>query len=161
MFYQVTVLDKFDCVSSVSEFDTLDEAKEEASKYKNAFVERVEEDITEQLIGILPNGSGINFDYEIEQKGKRIYIRNAWDYMDENGFYDDVFPFVVCYENGRFKYLHFIGCTRTQYRKIEYAGLRDYLEWLFTDIENKIAVAMGLDWELVDIGENGYMIANE
>ena len=81
--------------------------------------------------------------------------------MDENGFYDDVFNFVVCYENGRFKYLHFAGCTRTQYRKIEYAGLRDYLETLFTDIENKIAVAMGLDWELVDIGENGYMMTNE
>ena len=115
----------------------------------------------EQLIGILPHGSGINYDYEIEQKGKRIYIRNAWDYMDENGFYDDVFPFVVCYENGRFKYLHFAGCTRSQYRKIEYAGLRDYLEYAFCDIENKIAVAMGLDWELVDIGENGYMMANE
>lgn len=144
MCYQVTVLDKFDCVSFVSEFDTLDEAKEEAGKYKNAFVERVEEDIAEQLLDILPHGSGINFDYEIEQKGKRIYIRNAWDYMDENGYYDDVFPFVACYENGRFKYLHFVGCTRSQYRKIEYAGLRDYLEWLFTDIENKIAVAMGL-----------------
>ena len=115
----------------------------------------------DRIVEVLPHGSGINFDYEIEQKGKRIYIRNAWDYMDENGFYDDVFPFVVCYENGRFEYLHFIGCTRSQYRKIEYAGLRDYLETLFTDIENKIAVAMGLDWELVDIGENGYMIANE
>ena len=94
----------------------------------------------EQLIGILPHGSGINYDYEIEQKGKRIYIRNAWDYMDEYGCYDEVFPFVVCYENGQFKYLHFVGCTRSQYRKIEYAGLRDYLETLFTDIENKIAV---------------------
>ena len=92
----------------------------------------------EQLIGILPHGSGINYDYEIEQKGKRIYIRNAWDYMDENGFYDDVFPFVVCYENGRFKYLHFAGCTRSQYRKIEYAGLRDYLEIMFVELEEKI-----------------------
>lgn len=34
MYYQVTVLDKFDCVSFVSEFDTLDEAKEEASERK-------------------------------------------------------------------------------------------------------------------------------
>ena len=115
----------------------------------------------EAIENVLPHGSGINYDYEIEQKGKRIYIRNAWDYMDENGFYDDVFPFVVCYENGRFKYLHFLGCTRSQYRKIEYAGLRDYLEYAFCDIENKIAVAMGLDWELVDIGENGYMVVNE
>ena len=135
--------------------------KRRQASIKKAFVERVEEDIAEQLLDILPHGSGINFDYEIEQKGKRIYIRNAWDYMDENGFYDDVFPFVVCYENGRFKYLHFTGCTRSQYRKIEYAGLRDYLEYAFCDIENKIAVAMGLDRELVDIGENGYMMVNE
>ena len=99
----------------------------------------------EAIENVLTHGSGINFDYEIEQKGKRIYIRNAWDYMAESGMYDDIFPFVVCYENGRFKYLHFVGCTRTQYRKIEYTGLRDYLETLFNDIENKIAVAMGLN----------------
>ena len=159
--YQITVFDKFDCVSFVTEHNTLESAKEEASRFKNTLIEEVEEDITEQLLDILPHGSGINFDYEIEQKDKRIYIRNAWDYMDENGFYDDVFPFVVCYENGRFKYLHFLGCTRSQYRKIEYAGLRDYLEYVFCDIENKIAVAIGLNWELVDIGENGYMLANE
>ena len=95
-------------------------------------------DKTEQLIGILPHGSGINFDYEIEQKGKRIYIRNAWDYMDEFGFYDCILHFVVCYENGCFKYLHFEGCNRTQYRKIENAGLRDYLEIMFTELEEKI-----------------------
>ena len=84
----------------------------------------------------LPHGSGINFDYEIERKGKRFYIRNAWDHMDY-GLYDDIFPFVVCYESGKFKYLHFLACTRTQHRKIEYAGLRDYLEMLFVNVEIK------------------------
>ena len=92
----------------------------------------------DRIEDILPHGSGINFDYEIEQKGNKIYIRNAWDYMDENGFYDDVFPFVVCYESNKFKYLHFLGCTRTQYRKIEYDGLRDYLEIMFVELEEKI-----------------------
>ena len=91
----------------------------------------------DKIVSILPHGSGINFDYEIEQKGKRIYIRNAWDYMDEYGLYNDVFPFAVCYENGRFKYLHLVGCTRAQYRKIEYIGLRDYLETLFVNVEIK------------------------
>ena len=57
--------------------------------------------------------------------------------MDEYGLFDDVFPFVVCYENGVFKYLNFVGCTRSQYRKIEYAGLRDYLEMLFVNVEIK------------------------
>ena len=115
------------------------------SAFGGCVVHGIEYGTDERLRDILPHGSGINFDYEIEQKSKRIYIRNAWDYMDEYGLYDDIFPFVVCYENGRFKYLHFVGCTRTQYRKIEYAGLRDYLETLFTDIENKIAIAMGLN----------------
>lgn len=138
MYYQVTVLDKFDCVSFVTEHNTLEAAKEEASRFKNTLIEEVEEDITEQLLDILPHGSGINFDYEIEQKGKRIYIRNAWDYMDEFGFYDCILHFVVCYEDGCFKYLHFEGCNRTQYRKIEHAGLRDYLEIIFIELEEKI-----------------------
>ena len=86
---------------------------------------------------VLPHGSGINYDYEICTKGNRLYIHNAWDYMDEYGRYDDIFPFVVCYENGAFKYLHFLDCTRTQYKKIEYAGLRDYLEVLFVNVEIK------------------------
>lgn len=30
------------------------------------------------------------------------------------------------------------GCTRSQYRKIEYAGLRDYLEIMFIELEEKI-----------------------
>ena len=58
------------------------------------------------IIKILPHGSGINYDWEITTKGKRIYIRDAWDYMDE-------------------------------YRKIEYIGLRDYLETLFINVEIK------------------------
>lgn len=87
---------------------------------------------------VLPHGSGINYDWEINTKENRLYVYNAWDYMDENGYYDDIFPFVVCFENGKFKYLHFSGLTRNQYRKIEYAGLRDYLEYTFCDIEDKI-----------------------
>ena len=92
----------------------------------------------ELIEAILPHGSGINYDWEINTKGNRLYVYNAWDYMDENGFYDDIFPFVVCFENGVFKYLHFLGCTRSQYRKIEYAGLRDYLEIMFVELEEKI-----------------------
>lgn len=92
----------------------------------------------EKIESILPQGSGINYEWEIQVKNKRLYVYNAYDYMDENGFYDDVFPFVVCFEAGVFKYLHFLGCTRKQYRKIGYAGLRDYLETLFIVVEYKI-----------------------
>ena len=92
----------------------------------------------EKIEAILPCGSGINHDWEINTKGNRLYVYNAWDYIDENDFYDDVFPFVICFENGKFKYLHFLGCTRSQYRKIGYDGLRDYLEEMFIGIEDKV-----------------------
>ena len=92
----------------------------------------------DKIVSVLPQGSGINHDWEIKTKGNKLYLYNAWDYIDEYGCYDDVFPFVVCFENGKFKYLHFLKCTRSQYRKIEYSGLRDYLEYTFCDIEDKI-----------------------
>ena len=56
----------------------------------------------EKIESILPQGSGINYEWEIQVKNKRLYVYNAYDYMDENGFYDDVFPFVVCFEAGVF-----------------------------------------------------------
>ena len=93
----------------------------------------------EAIENVLPHGSGINYDWEIRTKGNRLYVHNAWDYMDENGYYDDVFPFVVCYENNNFKYIHFVNCSRRQYHKIERAGLRDYLEYMFCELEDKIA----------------------
>ena len=92
----------------------------------------------EKIESILPQGSGINHDWDMKVKNKRIYVYNAYDYIDENGSYDDVFPFVVCFDNTGFKYLHFTRCTRNQYRKIEYDGLRDYLEEMFIDIGDKV-----------------------
>ena len=92
----------------------------------------------EKIEAILPQGSGINHDWDLKVKNKRMYAYNAYDYIDEYGSYDDIFPLVVCFDNTGFKYLHFTGYTRNQYRKIEYAGLRDYLEYTFCDIEDKI-----------------------
>lgn len=92
----------------------------------------------EKIVSILPQGSGINHDWEIKTKGNKLCVYNAWDHIDEYGRYDDVFPFVVCFESRKFKYLHFLGCTRNQYRKIERDGLRDYLETLFIETEEKV-----------------------
>ena len=144
MYYQVTVLDKFDCVSFVSEFDTLDEAKEEASKYKNAFVERVEEDIAEQLLDILPHGSGINFDYEIRVSGARLYVSNRYDVYDDYGFYMGDLPFTVCFKNGKLAYIQFNGLTPRGYYIANKYAIKEYLYDLYYNVENKIAVAMGL-----------------
>ena len=43
MYYQVSIFDKYDCISHVEEFDELEEAQELAENYKNALVECVEE----------------------------------------------------------------------------------------------------------------------
>ena len=43
MYYQVSIFDKYDCISHVEEFDDLEEAQEFAENYKNALVECVEE----------------------------------------------------------------------------------------------------------------------
>ena len=43
MFYQVSIFDKYDCISHVEEFDELEEAQEFAENYKNTLVECVEE----------------------------------------------------------------------------------------------------------------------
>ena len=42
MYYQVSIFDKYDCISHVEEFDTLDEAQEFAENYKNTLIEQME-----------------------------------------------------------------------------------------------------------------------
>jgi hypothetical protein len=39
------------------------------------------------LLEALPHGSGINFDWDFEEKDDCIVCSNSYDYMDENGFY--------------------------------------------------------------------------
>ena len=115
----------------------------------------------EQLIGILPHGSGINYDYEIRVKGASVYISNRYDVYDDYGMYMGDLPFTVCYKNGKLAYIQFNGLTSRGYYIANKYAIKEYLYDLYYDVENKIAVAMGLDCELVDIGEIGYMMANE
>lgn len=83
---------------------------------------------------LLPAGSGINGEYTIEVKKDKIIVKNSWDNMNENGFYDDVFKFSITYRiNGNMS-LHFHGLSRNEYRKIENNGLRDYLETLYYEL---------------------------
>ena len=51
-----------------------------------------------ELIRILPHGSGINYSWYvgyIDPKNKYIRLENRFDHMNENGFYDRVYPFTV------------------------------------------------------------------
>ncbi len=77
---------------------------------------------------VLPHGSGIDCDWEIEQKGNYVYCRNSFHCMNYNGYYDGYADFTVripidSYSD--FK-LMFNGKT-AQYKNVKYM-LRDYLE---------------------------------
>ena len=83
---------------------------------------------------MLPAGSGVNGEYSIEVKKDKVTIKNTWDNMNENGYYDGVFKFSITYRiNGNMS-LHFHGLSRNEYRKIENNGLRDYLETLYYEL---------------------------
>ena len=93
---------------------------------------------------MLPAGSGINGEYSIEVKKDKVTVKNTWDNMNENGFYDGVFKFSITYRANGSMILHFHGLTRNEYRKIENEGLRDYLESLFYEfIPAMVAILKG------------------
>ena len=117
--------------------------------------------LDKQLLDILPHGSGINYDYKIRVIGSRLYVSNGYDVYDEYGLFVADLPFMVCYKNGKLAYIQFNGLTSRGYYIANKYAIKEYLYDLYYDGENKIDIAMGLDWELVDIGENGYMMANE
>ena len=115
----------------------------------------------DKIEAILPHGSGINYDYELRVVGNWLYASNSYDVYDDYGMYMGDLPFTVCYKNGKLAYIQFNRLTPRGYYIANKYAIKEYLYDVYCDVENKIAVAMGLDWELVDIGENGYMMANE
>lgn len=98
-------------------------------------------DFNSKIISILPHGSGINYEWNIEKKGGKVICRNAWDYMDNNGYYDDIFPFSVTFDHDDFS-VKFHGLTSKQYRKINWINLREYLEDIFSDVRQGIMKVM-------------------
>lgn len=52
-------------------------------------------DIEENLKEFLPHGSGIDLDWDIEDKGKYYKCINSYHYMDEYGYYDGWIDFSV------------------------------------------------------------------
>ena len=115
----------------------------------------------EAIENVLPHGSGVNYDYEIRVSGSRLYVSNRYDVYDDYGMFIGDLPFTVCFKNGKLAYIQFNGLTPRGYYIANKYAIKEYLYDLYYDVENKIAVAMGLDLELLDIGENSYMMANE
>ena len=115
----------------------------------------------EAIKNVLPHGSGINYDWGLRVTGSRLYASNRYDVYDDYGYYMGDLPFTVCYKNGKLAYIQFNGLTPRGYYIANKYAIKEYLYDVFYDIENKIAVAMDTTWELLDIGENGYMMVNE
>jgi hypothetical protein len=91
-------------------------------------------ELVEQLLGDLPHGSGINYDwdYEVCTNGS-VRLTNAYDVMNEHGMYMGSIPFTIIlnrnYGDNIFK-LQFSGFNKHYLRTHAY-GLRDYLEDTF------------------------------
>ena len=82
----------------------------------------------EELKEKLPNGSGIDYDWNFRENKKYIYASNAYHYMNECGFYDGVIPFTIrCPKDDMKNFsLHFHVNGAGRYR-INKGGVRDYL----------------------------------
>ena len=58
----------------------------------------LDDDFVEKVEAIMPHGSGINYEYQIVGTKDRFYVYNAYDYINDYGMYDRIFPFVVCFK---------------------------------------------------------------
>ena len=96
------------------------------------------DELIEKIEAIMPHGSGINYEYEIRGTKDKFYVYNAYDYINDYGMYDRIFPFVVCFKDDEFAYLHFHDMKRSDYKIVEAYGFRDYLEELYWELDGKI-----------------------
>ena len=105
----------------------------------------LDDEFVGKVESIMPHGSGINYEYQIVGTKDKFYVYNAYDYINEYGMYDKIFPFVVCFKNGEFAYLHFHDMKRSDYKTVEAYGLRDYLEELYWELEDKIKKILAVE----------------
>ena len=102
-------------------------------KFKSPEIELKEK----KLIKVLPHGSGINRNWKIEIKKDICYANNVYDYMNEDGYYENAYPFTVVYKPNDM-YIKFKRLDDKDRRFIQKDGLRDYLEDLFYNVFPKV-----------------------
>ena len=87
-----------------------------------------------ELEKVLPHGSGIDYDWELEERGKYIYAKNAYHYMNEDGFYDGILPFTIRFPKNKMSNfeLHFHVNSAGRYR-VNKGGVREYIEERVSD----------------------------
>ena len=107
---------------------------------KFAKIEKI--NIADAVKHVLPHGSGINYDWQIDIKNsKYVVCKNAYDRMDENGFYDGIFPFKVIFTPNGFS-VHFRDLTPYGYRLAREEMLKSYLEDIFAEFYDNIELIM-------------------
>ena len=92
----------------------------------------------------LPHGSGIDFKWEIEDKGEYFNCKNAFHCINDGGYYYGIAEFTVIIPKGKdFKYnfrIHFNG--KRSYYFAEKHMLREYFNdlfyWQLSEIENEL-----------------------
>lgn len=116
------------------------------------------QEVTEMLFDFLPHGSGINYDWQISQRGYKFTCHNRYDAMTGSGFYCHIHDFTVKVvyhpETGKFEVVdfdldivdcdlgyHYEDCPNYENDESEYdcdcdlrpcgEGLEDYLSNLF------------------------------
>ena len=98
-------------------------------------------DFDDKIISILPHGSGIDYDWTIERRGNKVVCNNAYHRIDENGFYDGIFPFSVTFTKDNFM-VKFHKLTSWGRKVSRREMLKDYLEDLFAEYQGAIRAAM-------------------
>ena len=96
-----------------------------------------------RIRNILPSGSGVNYEWRIEIKKDAVVCDNAYDFMNETGFYDGVYPFRLRFTKNDMRF-NFRGLTPYGRRRAKEEGLRDYLEELFWPVREDVWKARAL-----------------
>ena len=84
-----------------------------------------------------PSGSGIDYEYKkirisrYHHGEKKILFENSYHYMNENGFYDGIFPFTVIINKNSDVIVKFHVNSAGRYR-VNKNDIKNYLEELFT-----------------------------
>ena len=77
----------------------------------------------------LPHGSGIDYVWDLEERGEYIYAHNAYHYMNEDGFYDGILPFTIRFPKNKMSAfdLHFHVNSAGRYR-VNKGGVSEYIK---------------------------------
>lgn len=92
------------------------------NKFETAFFDLLE-------TGMIPSGSGINYDYEINESKDYFLVKNKYDIMDEYGSYIGTIPFTIYINkiDGTMKNIYFNNLnSHGRYLTIKY-DIKNYL----------------------------------